>query len=164
MKATKTPNTDEMAELYRTTAMAQQQIGALYGIGGKAVNRRLAWAGIKRRPPKHRAIKKAELNKLFREDRLPLKKIVAHFQITVEVVRAALEFHGIPRDREPVKSGGIRADFLRTLQIGETRRVALDLKKPQSAMHGSARNIGIRISIRAAGKQGDGNFAVTRIA
>lgn len=160
MTATKTPNTVEMAELYRTTKMTQEEIGRIYGIGKKAVNNRLTGAGIVRRAPKYQSIKKAELYRLFHLTRWSIKKIAGNFQTDVKAIKAALEFHQIPLKRERIKIGGRQADFLRTLKIGEMKEIALNNKNPQAGLHRSATALGIRISMRAAG---NGKFAVIRI-
>lgn len=160
MTFAKKPDTREMAKLYLEDGLSYRQIGEIYGIIRQAVHQRFVRAGIERRLLKHQKIDKQSLERLYLVERISLHKIAERLQVGLKVIKAALKFHKIPK-RSPVKFGGIYADFLRSLKIGKSKKIKLDIKNPHSRLHRSAGAIGINISMRSLGREN--KFEVTRI-
>ncbi len=148
-------DTQEMAELYRQ-GKTMQEIADIYGIIKQAVHARFARAGIRRRY-KYQSINKERLQQLY-EENVSIAEIAKLLGADREIISQALSYYKIPK-RGRLKAGGKHADFLRTLEIGATVQITLDVKNPHAVFHRSAANIGIKITVRSSG---DKKFNVTR--
>lgn len=148
--------TQVMAELYES-GMTLQEIGEQYGLTRQGVRHRFIKAGIIRRRPE--PIGKKRLETLYSIDRLPIFEIADLFSASIGKIQRALKFYEIPR-RPPLKIGGIKVDFLRSLAIGATGVIKWRSDEKYAHLHQAAKQIGIRISTRSLG---NGEYAVTRL-
>jgi len=147
----------EMAALYRS-GRSLEEVGEQFGLTRQGVRHRFMQAGINRRSkPKLINIDKDRLEKFYVEDKLPIGKIAALFNVSKIVINHGLEFYKIPK-RSRINNGGYVVDSLRKLTIGETKEMEIR-SKMYSWVYDTAKRIGIKVSVRSRG----GKFEVTRL-
>jgi hypothetical protein len=154
----KTAATENMIKLFQAGATLQA-IGKEYGMTRQAVHYRLTKAGINTSQTKYERFDRTLLEKLYTEERLSLEKIAAIFSTYIDSILKALKFHKIPR-RQNIKTGGFKVDFLRSLEIGEKGIFEWKNRGKGAHLHGAAKEIGIKISVKSIGGN---HYEVTRI-
>lgn len=149
-----------MAKLHHEEGWTLEAIGKQFGLTRQGVRHRFIVGGIAIRKGKYQLINRERLEMLFHHDQMSMADIAVTFSTDPAVIRKALLFHRIAAERQPIKKGGYKVDFLRNLAVGETRIFEWNNNKRYLHLHNSAKQIGLKISIRSLG----GNqYAVKRI-
>ncbi len=151
--------TSEMAKLHHEEGLTLEAIGKQFGMTRQGVRDRFIREEIAIRKGKYQLINRERLETLFHHDQMSLADIAAAFSTDPAVIRKALLFHEIA-ERQPIKKGGYKVDFLRNLAVGETRIFEWNNKERYLHLHHSAKQIGMKISIRS---RGGNRYAVKRI-
>lgn len=150
---TKEETTRRLIELYET-GLTLDQVGKEFGLTRQGVRYRLTAAGITPRRSKYRYLDKTLLKKHYLEDKLSIDKIAETLAVSRNVIKAALEYHNIPKQGRHLQ-GGYIIDFLKRLEVGGQATLRLhNCKTKYSSVYDVAKRIGIKISTRVCGEDG----------
>lgn len=167
MKARRRLPDKRIIDIYEKSGLPLREIGKLAGRTGEWVRQLVNRAGVPKRkgpprPSRRREIAKAELQRMYVREHLPMREIADRLGVGYETVRQELRRHGIERrSHHP----SVKHPELRDLKVGESVKIPYGNRRPGSKaylvrIYSMAKWAGIRVSVRSLDEK---TVLVTRI-